>query len=97
MPSVFSSIRVFLNADDSKSNKANVSFKVADVWFVTGARVVLGGKGLFVSMPSNKDLAGKYFDITFPASKEVRDELQALVLKAYADALAKKVPEVPKA
>jgi len=79
--SIFSQVRVSLVEKDSLRGLATV--KAHDSFFLTGLRVVDGKKGLFVSMPNRKTQAGEYQDIYFPASKAVRDELQALVLDAY--------------
>lgn len=79
--SAFSSIRVSIVEKDSL--KAMATVKIADLFFITGIRVIEGKKGLFVSMPSKKSTNGEYQDIAFPANKASRDELQELVLKAY--------------
>ena len=68
--------------------KAIVSFKFADALFLTGMKVIHGKNGRFVSMPANKDAQGEYHDIFFPSSKEVRDQLQQLVLDEYDKALS---------
>ncbi len=62
---------------------------MADSFFLTGMRVVEGKNGLFVSMPSKKDPAGQYHDIFFPASREIRDQMQHAILAAYREELAK--------
>jgi stage V sporulation protein G len=87
MTAPFSSIRVVLASRESQ--KALASVKVADSFFLTGMRVVEGKNGLFVSMPSKKDPAGQYHDLFFPASREIRDQLQHAVLAAYREELAK--------
>ena len=77
----FSQVRITLLEKDSL--RAMASVKVADVFYVTGLRVIEGRNGLFVSMPSKKLPSGEYQDIAFPASKAVRDEIQNLILDAY--------------
>ena len=84
---LFSSIRVTLVNKDSMRALATV--KVLDSIFLTGLRIIEGKKGLFVSMPSKKETNGEYKDIFFPASKQVRDQLQAAILEVYQDLLAK--------
>jgi stage V sporulation protein G len=79
--SLFSQVRVTLVEKDSLRALATVT--AHDSLILTGLRVVEGKNGLFVSMPNRKTAAGEYQDIYFPASKAVRDELQALVLEAY--------------
>jgi stage V sporulation protein G len=77
----FTQVRVSLFEKDSLKGLATC--KVADAVYVTGLRIIEGKSGLFVSMPSRKTSAGEYQDIAFPASKAMRDELQAVVLAAY--------------
>jgi stage V sporulation protein G len=77
----FTQIRVSLLEKDSLRGLATV--KAHDSFYLTGLRVVEGKNGLFLSMPNRKTPAGEYQDIYFPASKAVRDELQAAVLDAY--------------
>jgi stage V sporulation protein G len=84
---LFSSVRITLA--DKESQKALASLKVADAMYLTGMRVVQGKNGLFVSMPSKKDLAGDYHDIYFPANGEMRELLQLLILDAYREELMK--------
>jgi stage V sporulation protein G len=86
--SIFSQIHVSLFKKDAL--RALVSCKVADAVYLTGLRVIEGKSGLFVSMPSRKTTMGEYQDIYFPASKAMRDELQAAVLEAYSVETAKK-------
>jgi stage V sporulation protein G len=50
---------------------------------VRDLRVVNGKKGLFVSMPSRKTPDGKYLDVAFPVTKELRERIHAKVLEAY--------------
>ncbi len=84
----FNNVRISLVVKESL--RAMASVKVADLLFLTGLRVIEGKNGLFVSMPSKKEVGGDYKDIYFPASREVRDQLQESVLEAYRAELAKK-------
>ena len=79
--SLFSQVRI--NVFEKDSLRAIAGVKVAYAVYLTGMRVIEGKNGLFVAMPTRKDKAGEYQDIYFPASKAMRDELQALVLEAY--------------
>jgi stage V sporulation protein G len=78
---LFTQIRISVVEKDSL--RAIATVKVADAVYLTGLRVIEGKNGLFVAMPTRKDKAGEYLDIYFPASKAMRDELQAFVLDAY--------------
>jgi stage V sporulation protein G len=89
MTPLFSNIRVTLcgkNMDNAPGPAAKISLKIADAFWITDLRLVEGHSGFFVSMPS-RQAHGDYFDVCFPASKEVRDELLAEVLKAYNEAV----------
>lgn len=50
---------------------------------VTDLRVVEGSKGIFVSMPSRKNKDGKYRDIVYPCTAEMRQAIQSAVIGAY--------------
>ena len=78
---LFSQVRISIVEKDSL--RAIASCKVSDVLYITGLRVVHGRNGLFVTMPANKGKDGEYHDIYFPASKEMRAQLQATILEAY--------------
>ena len=81
--STFSSVRVTLKKGEALKGFASVL--VADSIMVTGVRIVQGKHGLFISMPQRKNpTTGEYTDVAFPISKEKREELQKLVLEAYA-------------
>lgn len=84
---LFSQIRVTPFEKDSL--RALVTVKIADAFYLTGLRIIEGKNGLFVTMPSKKTGSGEYQDVFFPASKNVREQLQAGVLEAYNAELTK--------
>lgn len=51
-------------------------------------RVVEGEKGLFVSLPSRRNVKGEWTEQCFPMTKELREKLSAVVLAEYDRALA---------
>jgi stage V sporulation protein G len=74
--------------DNKESNTkafASASFQIdgENIAAIHGIRVVQAEKGLFVTMPQSKDKAGKYHDIAFPLSGDLRKELNKLVLAEY--------------
>jgi stage V sporulation protein G len=83
---MFNQVRI--NIVEKDSLRAMATVKVLDAMYLTGIRVIEGKNGLFISMPSKKSPAGEYQDIYFPASKAMRDELQALILSAYKQEVA---------
>lgn len=81
MSEIFTDIRI--TKIDKGTMKAVASCKVAGALFITGLRVIEGKNGLFVSCASRKLDSGEYKDIYFPASKEVREEMQEAILGAF--------------
>ena len=66
---------------DSKT-KAFVDISLDGV-LIRGLRVVSGVNGLFVSMPSHQGKDGKWYDTVSLVTREKRQELSELVLRAY--------------
>ena len=65
--------------------KASGSITFDDSFVVRGLGVVEGNNGLFISMPSKKDSQGKYSDVAFPITSELRGKITEEVLSAYAE------------
>ncbi len=79
-------IRVrFLKKEDNKL-KAVASIIIDDAFVVHDIKIIDGGEGCFIVMPSRKTPDGQYRDIAHPIRNEVREELKVKVLAAY-DAL----------
>jgi stage V sporulation protein G len=91
--SVFSSVRIHLLKSEDKV-KALASCLVGNAIMVTGIKVVDGKFGLFISMPQRKNAGGEYTDIAFPTSKEMREELQRLIVDEF-ERLAHSQAEAP--
>lgn len=70
---------------------ATASITLDDAFTVTGLSVVSGKNGLFVSMPKQKGLDNDgniaWYDTSFPRSKELRAEINNVVLDAYQEKL----------
>lgn len=79
-------IRVKVVNGDEKY-KARVSVTIEDSIVIHNIKVIDGQKGLFISMPNYKNQEGKHKDIVHPIKKEVREELNNEILKAYEKAL----------
>ena len=76
----------------NKGNQlANASITLDDAFVIRNLRVMNGSNGLFVSMPSQKGLdkdgKEKYYDSAFPLNKELRGEINKVVLDAYSEKL----------
>ena len=59
-----------------------------DCFLVKNVRVVEGEKGMFVSLPSRRNVKGEWTEQCFPMTKELREKLSAVVLAEYDRALA---------
>lgn len=46
-------------------------------------RLIDGDKGFFVAMPSDKGKDGRFHDVAFPITGELRAKMQDAVLKRY--------------
>ena len=57
---------------------------------IRGIRVLDSEKGLFVSMPQSKDREGKYHDIAFPVTGDLRQQISRAVLDGYAQAIERR-------
>ena len=69
--------------DGTGSIKAFVDIAIEDAFVVKGLRVIEGKEGLFVSMPREEVKDGKWYNTVIPLTREVKDEVERLVLEAY--------------
>jgi len=69
--------------DGTGHTKAFCDLSVLDSFVIKGLRVVEGEKGLFVSMPQEAGKDGKWYSTVIPLKREVKDEIERLVLEAY--------------
>ena len=60
---------------------ANVTFDYAFV--IRRVKIIQGGKGHFVAMPSRKRADGSYQDVAHPVNKQMRQLIEEKVLQAY--------------
>ncbi len=65
------------------STKAFCDLSILNSFVIKGLRVVAGEKGLFVSMPREEGKDGKWYNTVMPLNREVKDEVERLVLEAY--------------
>ena len=88
---------------DNKSLLATASVTLGGCFAVQGIQVREGKNGVFVSMPQRKDAKGRYPDVCFPTTAEMRRVINAAVLGEYErtapsrasvlEALREKAPE----
>ena len=69
--------------DTAGSTKAFCDLSIFDSFIIKGLRVVEGEKGLFVSMPREEGKDGKWYNTVITANREIKDEIEKLVLEAY--------------
>ena len=69
--------------DGSGATKAFCDLSVLDSLVINGLRVVEGKEGLFVSMPREEGKDGKWSNTVIPLKREVKDEIERIVLEAY--------------
>lgn len=55
-------------------------------------KVIETHRGLFVSMPARRSPDGQYHDLVIPVTGELREQIQASVLRAYEDEIARPDP-----
>ncbi|MDD2679401.1 MAG: SpoVG family protein [Candidatus Omnitrophica bacterium] len=68
--------------DGESKLKAFADVTLAGI-IVKGFSVVDGSKGLFVSMPRHQGKDGKWYNTVYPSTKELKEQLSAIVLTAY--------------
>jgi len=69
--------------DGTGTTKAFCDLAISDSLVIKGLRVVEGEKGLFVSMPREEGKDGKWYNTVIPLKREIKDEIEKLVLEAY--------------
>ena len=69
--------------DGSGATKAFCDLSIFDSFVIKGLKVVEGEKGLFVSMPQDAGKDGKWYNTVIPLNREIKDEIDRIVLEAY--------------
>jgi stage V sporulation protein G len=69
--------------DNISATKALVDVSVEDSIIINGIRVVEGTNGLFISMPREETRDGKWYNVVVPLRREVKDEIERVVIEAY--------------
>lgn len=81
--SIITNIRIF-PVNNKKSNcLAMVSITLADVFCISGIKIMDGVNGLFVAMPSAKNKKDEWHNICYPITKEFREVLSNSILNAF--------------
>ena len=69
--------------DGAGHTKAFCDISVLDSLVINGLRIVEGKDGLFVCMPREEGRDGKWYNTVFPLKREVKDEIERVVMEAY--------------
>ncbi|MDD6173478.1 MAG: SpoVG family protein [Elusimicrobiaceae bacterium] len=80
-------IRIHLMGEERLKAFASVTFD--DSFVVRNMKIVEGGKGVFLCMPSRKLPDGSHKDMVHPINQEFRKYLEENIIKAYQEELAK--------
>lgn len=76
-------IRVRRVAAEGKM-KAVASITIDGEFVVHDIKIIEGEKGMFIAMPSKKSADGEYRDIAHPINSGTRENMQRMILEAYA-------------
>ena len=71
--------------DTNGSLKAFVDLSVNDELMIKGLRIIEGEKGLLVKMPMESGRDGKWYNTVIPLTREVKDEIEKVVLLCYTE------------
>lgn len=69
--------------DGTGSTKAFCDVSIADCFMIKGLRIIEGRDGLIVVMPREEGKDGKWYNTVIPLKREVKDEIERIVLEAY--------------
>ena len=81
-----SDIRVHLLKSEDSKLKASASLTIDGCFVVHDIRVIEGKEGYFAAMPSRKGANGEFKDIAHPIDTQTRNELNAMIVKAFEEA-----------
>lgn len=76
-------IRITLR-DDEKL-KAFASITLDGMVVIRGLKIIEGGNGIFIAMPSRQRKDGTYQDVAHPINRDTREWLESQVIAAYKD------------
>ena len=76
-------VRVYPIDEPKGSTLAFASIAIDGIAAIRGIRVVDSEKGVFVSMPQSQDNTGKFHDIAFPLSGDLRKEINEAILDEF--------------
>lgn len=81
--SIITDIRIFPVINKKTKCCAMVSVTLANVFRISGIKIMAGTRGLFVAMPSAKNKKDEWQDICYPITKEFRKVMNDSILNAF--------------
>ncbi len=69
--------------DDTKTLKAYASIVIDDSLAIHDIKIIEGGNGYFIKMPSKKDKNGEFKDIVHPINNELRNTMSNAILDQF--------------
>jgi stage V sporulation protein G len=84
-------VRLFLR--DEPKLKAFVDIIFDSAFVIRGLKIIEGGNGLFISMPSLRRRNGRFLDIVHPINASMRQHIEQKVFEAYKSKRAEKENE----
>ncbi len=82
-----SDVKIRLVTKENSKLKAVVSLVIDDNLAIHDIKVIENEKGKIIAMPAKKNENGTYRDIIHPINSQTREEMSAIILKAYEDTL----------
>jgi stage V sporulation protein G len=76
-------VKVYPVRKPDEKLKAFATIILDDCFVVRDLKVINGNTGLFVAMPSKKKADGTYADIAHPVNKDMRQQMEQIVLGEY--------------
>ena len=77
-------IKAKVNVYEKDTLKGFASLNIDDKIIIKNLRIVEGDNGLFVAYPSTKnEKENKWYEDVYPLNKDVRDNIQTIVLEEY--------------
>jgi stage V sporulation protein G len=89
------SVRIF--PVDEPKLKAYVTITIDECFVVRDLKIIEGGDGLFVAMPSKRRKDGSFQDIAHPLNMETRDYMERLILDEFDRSRGEPVQEAEEA
>jgi len=83
--------RIHILDASASPTKAFCDISIADAIVINGLRVIEGKDGLFVSMPRECGKDGKWYNSVIPLRRDVKDEIERVVLEACEDGISARV------